>query len=139
MSMRGGVSLDGPPRRESAVCEGEQERKQIMNGVRKSAQIVNFNRFADGWQIRESADENSSPPHLLKQPLPPPIRCTSPKLTNRNSVRPSVLQPISNVNELTLIKELGVLEHQNAALKRAYYLQGKIVDGFCKLRMEKKI
>jgi hypothetical protein len=42
---------------------------------------------------------------------------------------------MSNVNELTLKKEIGKLESELDSLKHAFMVQGKIVDGFCRLRV----
>jgi len=105
-----------------------------------------------GWQIRESADENSSPSHAQPfgrfgravdipthawaptgPPAPAPIRSSSPVI-RKSRARVSLL-PITNVNELVLKKEIGALETELARVKRAFLIQDRVVDGFCRLRI----
>ena len=62
---------------------------------RKSQQVVRFDGMARGWDVRESADENSPPPHVVckfprvrdgpsyvieKDGTIGPVRCASPEI-----------------------------------------------------------
>ena len=140
--------------------------ERTMATVRHSKHIVAFDGRGRGWDVGLSADENSPPPHVSKavgagaavgggggggelgdvrqrqrQPRnwafetgPEPIRSTSPTIKKRPSR--SALAPVSNVNELLLIKEIGALESELARVKRAFLIQDKILNGFCKLRIQ---
>lgn len=122
--------------------------------MRHSRQIVAFDAGGRGWDVRESVDENSPPPHVSPSPRltegvavarprrvwtaappPEPVRSVSPPIPARDQIKRTVLVPISNVNELILKKEIGALESELARVKRAFLIQEKVVDGFCKLRM----
>jgi hypothetical protein len=124
-----------------------------MAANRHSRQVVAFDARGMGWEIRESADENSPPPHAPVErfgraasglpnhawaptgpPAPAPIRSSSPVI--RNSRARVSLLPITNVNELVLKKEIGALETELARVKRAFLIQDRVVDGFCRLRIE---
>jgi len=135
--------------------------ERTMATVRHSKHIVAFDGRGRGWDVGLSADENSPPPHVSKaggaavggggggelgdvrqrqrQPRnwafetgPEPIRSTSPTIEKKRSA----LAPVSNVNELLLIKEIGALESELARVKRAFLIQDKILNGFCKLRIQ---
>jgi len=66
-------------------------------------------------------------------PAPAPIRSSSPVI-RKSRARVSLL-PITNVNELVLKKEIGALETELARVKRAFLIQDRVVDGFCRLRI----
>ena len=125
-----------------------------MSTVRHSRQIVAFDAGGRGWDVRASVDENSPPPHVsptawftegvtaprprrvwAAAPPPEPVRSVSPPIPARDQMKRTVLVPISNVNELILKKEIGALESELARAKRAFLIQEKVVDGFCKMRM----
>ena len=106
------------------------------SSVRHSRQIVGFDPLGRGWAIRASADENSPPPHaannwMQKPPKTPRmVRSTSPVLPPLRA-----LQPIQTANERALQREIAMLENKLASVERAFMIQSKLVDGFCKLRV----
>ena len=112
-----------------------------MAAVRKSQEVVPYDRFGKQWAIRDSCDENSPPPHVAARKWPPlslndaplcaPIRCKTPP-------RPrTALQPLghSNVSNGILQSEIRKLEQENAALRKLNKLHTRLIDGFCKLRV----
>ena len=109
--------------------------------VRHSRQIVRFDPHGRGWAVRASVDENSPPPHAVanwakpSQRAPSPTRSVSPTLPPRRPCPSTALQPIQNVNELVLKREVAMLETRLAAVERAYKIQEKLVDGFCRMRV----
>ena len=111
--------------------------------VRRSQQIVKFDPCGLGWNVRDSVDENSSPAHtpksfrtILISQAPEPTRSVSPTLPPRRSSR--VLQPVSNVNELVLCKEIGKLETEIEALRKHAKAQDRLISGFCSLHVKSK-
>ena len=110
--------------------------------VRHSKQIVGFKENASGWDVRESADENSIPPHAKKTPtLPEPTRSLSPVLSPSSrpppSFRGAVRQPLADMTAVTVLaKEINKLELENARLVRRNVVLEKTVKGLCTLYRE---
>jgi hypothetical protein len=114
--------------------------------VRKSQQVVKFNRLGTGWDIHASSDENSSPPHALaipRRPTPltvepdeiiqPTPSVFSPKIsTSKNIPRRVPFRTVdANCNVCVLCQEIKRLEEQLAAERRARVAANKLLSGFC--------
>ena len=130
------VSLE----RENRVCANEQGSEQFPMAhsppapgtlVRHSRKIVRFNAKGDGWAVRASADENSTPPHARGYTsLGEPVRSLSPILST--SARPpmtcftQVRRPLTSLTAVeVLTKEIGELEIENARLVWGYCVSRK--------------
>jgi hypothetical protein len=66
-----------------------------------------------------------SPTHLLPPPTPP---------------KRQALQPLgnNNVNIKVLQNEVQKLERETASLKKLVQVQGRVIDGFCQLRIAER-
>jgi len=125
-----------------------------MHHVRKSQQAVNFNAYG-GWSVRASADENTSPPHIanhhhhrsLWTAPPPPVVSASPKSTRRlPKIVPrnnafAVSAVVSNESNdstetATLVAEIKLLEQELSNANKQIFVQNKIIDGFCRLKLK---
>ena len=114
----------------------------MADGVRHSRQVVAFDAEARGWAIRESADENSPPPHVNRRtPAFPPVRCQSPKL-NLKRCKSGPLHPINpnrppvpNTSIEALHARIARLESELEAVKTAYVIQNKLLDGIIKIKL----
>jgi len=112
-----------------------------MHHVRKSQQAVNFNAYG-GWSVRASADENTSPPHIanhhhhrsLWTAPPPPVVSASPKSTRRNNAFAVVSN--ESTETATLVAEIKLLEQELSNANKQIFVQNKIIDGFCRLKLK---
>jgi len=128
--------------------------------VRRSSQVVRYDARGRGWDVRASADENSPPPHVIgarrpfpvwteadeSEVVPEPQRSVSPSLpslphsssssSSRLSRASSAMRPVRNANELALRKEISDLEIRLDNVQRAFHVQNKLIDGFCRLRVQ---
>jgi hypothetical protein len=108
--------------------------------MRKSQQVVQFDPRGNGWLVRESADADSSPPHVptTSHWAPAPERSRSPTLTMRSQLSPppnppppqrrTPFAPI-DANQAALVNEIRQLEKQVAGLKQIVKLQNKLNSG----------
>ena len=113
------------------VNHTEHQRKM---DVRKSQQPVNFNNDGSGWEIRESVDASSPPPHVQKKAWP----ITSPSSANVQPVRSSspVLARCKNCAELTSLRaELKSAQETIDHLKKTVVMQQKLMHGLCSLNI----
>lgn len=114
----------------------------MAESVRHSKVVV-FDAEARGWEIRESTDENSPPPHVNRRTpaFPKPVRCESPTLNLKRCKSTAVLHPNnptnrpSNTSVEALHARIAQLESELEAVKTAYAIQNKLIDGFCKLKL----
>jgi len=120
-----------------------------MHHVRKSQQAVNFNAYG-GWSVRASADENTSPPHIanhhrsLWTAPPPPVVSASPKSTRRlpkilprnNAFAVSAVVSNESTETATLVAEIKLLEQELSNANKQIFVQNKIIDGFCRLKLK---
>lgn len=131
--------------------------------VRRSSQVVQYDARGRGWDVRASADENSPPPHVIgarrpfpvwtaadeSEVVPEPQRSVSPSLpslpslphsssssSSRLSRASSATRPVRDANELALRKEISDLEIRLDNVQRAFHVQNKLIDGFCRLRVQ---
>ena len=125
--------------------------------VRRSSQAVRYDARGRGWDVRASADENSPPPHVMgarrpfpvwtaadeSEVVPEPQRSVSPSLphsssssSSRLSRASSAMRPVRDANELALRKEISDLEIRLDNVQRAFHVQNKLIDGFCRLRVQ---
>lgn len=115
-----------------------------MDAVRHSQRPV-FLR-GNGWEIRESADAATVPPHIVSygpRPLPPPARAVSPPppaasdRLHRSGPRPpksnEMRAPLADVTQLVLTDEIRALEDANRKLLRKNMLLQKTLRGVCGL------
>ena len=118
-----------------------------MAGVRKSCQFVQFRADGGGWNVRDSADENSPPPHVFKRagwPSVPDTTPTPPLLIDTHSpqfLRPKISQQPERVacvstETRVLVNEIRLLEAKLENANRQINVQNRIIDGFCKLKIK---
>ena len=101
--------------------------------MRKSQAPVLFDHKGRGWDLRESADENSPPPHAAVcgwGALPPLVRTVSPsmkRLADADALLPPegglprrVLADVQNANECALKNEIRELEKRVANLNAVF-------------------
>jgi hypothetical protein len=104
--------------------------------MRKSQEPVRFDRFGGGWDVRESADENSPPPHVARRwlaPPPPLLRWVSPPRPRAPAAASPPPPPppppprprpplggVHDVNERALQREIAQLEKQVKHLNRVF-------------------
>lgn len=90
------------------------------------------------WTAADESEVVPEPQRSVSPSLPslPSLPHSSSSSSSRLSRASSAMRPVRNANELALRKEISDLEIRLDNVQRAFHVQNKLIDGFCRLRVQ---